>query len=109
ERVRARIAAANLRGEPAKQGREVFAEADPAPSSTVSCTLHSPGHPILLSRAKRTAAKGRLAQRIEAGPFAVTTSNPRLCLIATLRRLMTSDLRNVQNPRSSGLVKKLSP
>ncbi|KAG6960392.1 hypothetical protein JG687_00008250, partial [Phytophthora cactorum] len=88
ERVRARIAAANPRGEPAKQGREVFAEAGLAPSSTVSRTLHSPGHPILLSRANRTAGapKGRPAQRIEAGPFAVTTTNPRLCLIATLWR-----------------------
>ncbi|KAG6953034.1 hypothetical protein JG688_00013011 [Phytophthora aleatoria] len=34
----------NLRG---KQGRAVFAEAGPAPSSPASRALHSPGHPIL--------------------------------------------------------------
>ncbi|KAG6943977.1 hypothetical protein JG688_00017336 [Phytophthora aleatoria] len=66
--------------EPAKQGREIFAEAGPAPSSTVSRTLHSPDHPIFLSRAKPTAGtpKGLPAKRSAAGPFSVTTSNPRL-------------------------------
>ncbi|KAG4231573.1 hypothetical protein PC116_g20164 [Phytophthora cactorum] len=56
--------AANPRGEPAKRDGEVFAEAGPVPSSTVSRTLHSPGHPIFLSRAKRTAGapKGRSNQ-----------------------------------------------
>ncbi|KAG6942941.1 hypothetical protein JG687_00018773, partial [Phytophthora cactorum] len=44
---------------PVKQGRAVFAEAEPAPSSAASRALHSPGHTISISRvkgAKRSAA-----------------------------------------------------
>ncbi|KAG6945184.1 hypothetical protein JG687_00017437 [Phytophthora cactorum] len=38
-----------LSGEPAKQGRAVFAEAVPVPSSAASRALHSPEHPIFQS------------------------------------------------------------
>ncbi|KAG6950669.1 hypothetical protein JG687_00014097 [Phytophthora cactorum] len=79
--MRARVAAVNPRGEPAKQGREVFAGTGPAPSSTVSRTLHSP-HPIFLSRAAWLGTFARSAD----GPFSITTSNPRLFLIVTSRR-----------------------
>ncbi|KAF1780668.1 hypothetical protein JG687_00016051 [Phytophthora cactorum] len=50
-RWRDRVAKANRRGEPAKQGRVVFAEAGPPPSSSASRALHSPVHPVFMSRA----------------------------------------------------------
>ncbi|KAG6942719.1 hypothetical protein JG688_00017958, partial [Phytophthora aleatoria] len=70
ERVRARVAAANPRGVPVQQGRSVFAEAGPLSSSPASCSLHSSGHPIFISRAKQTgrgAPKDRPAKRSAAG------------------------------------------
>ncbi|KAG6943582.1 hypothetical protein JG688_00017534, partial [Phytophthora aleatoria] len=51
ERVRARVAVANPRGEPAKQGSAVFAKAGTAPSSPASRASHSPVNSICISRA----------------------------------------------------------
>ncbi|KAG6954180.1 hypothetical protein JG687_00011945, partial [Phytophthora cactorum] len=69
QKRRGRVAKANPRGEPAKQGHAVFAEAGPAPSSSESRALVSPGGSISISRAKRTAGtpKGRPAKRSAAG------------------------------------------
>ncbi|KAG6943395.1 hypothetical protein JG687_00018494, partial [Phytophthora cactorum] len=63
ERVRARVAAANPRGEPAKQGCAIFEKAGPAPSTAACRALHSPEYPIFKSRTKRTAGAPSQAQR----------------------------------------------
>ncbi|KAG6942673.1 hypothetical protein JG688_00017990 [Phytophthora aleatoria] len=73
---RACVARANPRGVPVKQGRAVFAESGPAPSSPASRALNSPDHTIFISRVKRTVGgglKGRLSKQSAAGyPFCKT-------------------------------------
>ncbi|KAG6942627.1 hypothetical protein JG688_00018022, partial [Phytophthora aleatoria] len=60
---RARVAVANPRGVPAKQGRAVFAKAGPAPSFPSSRSLHSPGERIFFPQERSDCLCEALAQQ----------------------------------------------